>query len=102
MTSRRGRVLLPVLLGLALPAAAAFLVYSVTHLISSATTFHVRVVAPAAGTTLPTTAAVDRLQADQNHWAIVAMFAVAIFAGCLVLTLVTWLLGNQQRRADRR
>ena len=90
------------MLGLALPAALVFLVYSVTHLIGSATTYHVRVVAPENQGLHPPAALVARLQADQTHWGDLAMFSVAIFAACLVLTLVTWLLGTQQRRADRR
>ncbi len=36
----------------------------------------------------------QRLLAEQNHWGILAMFAVAAVAGALVLTLVTWLLGG--------
>ena len=100
--TRSGRVLLPVLLGLVVPAAVVFLVYSVTHLIGSATTYHVRVVARPAGAATPTAAEVARLAAEQNHWGVLAMFAVMAVAGSLVLTLVVWLLAGQQAAARRR
>jgi hypothetical protein len=79
---------------LALPAAVAWLVYSVVHLVNSATAYHVRVIGRAAGAPMPSDAEVRRLLADQNHWGILAMFAVAAVALSLVLTLVTWLLGG--------
>ncbi len=85
------RLALPLLL---LTGAAAWLAYSVSRLVGSATAYHDRVLSRAAGAPMPTDAEVQRLLADQNHWGILAMFAVAIFAAVLVLTLVTWLLGG--------
>ena len=99
---RRSRVLLPSLIALALPASVAWLVVSVVRLVHSATAYHVRVISRPAGAPVPSDAEVRQLLADQNHLGILAMFAVAVLALCLVVTLVTWLLGTQQRRADRR
>ena len=101
MYSRRaGRVFLPLLVGLVLPAAVAWLAWSITHLIGSVNTYHVRVLARPAGSPMPTPAAVQRLLAEQNHWGVLAMFAVAAVAAVLVLSLVTWLLGGP--RPNRR
>ena len=100
--TRSGRVLLPVLVGLALPAALAGLVVAIVHLVSSATAYHVRVLGRPAGAAVPSEAEVARLLADQNHWGVLVMFAVAAVALCLVLSLVTWLLGGQRPPADRR
>ena len=101
MTAHPGRVLLPAMLGLALPAAVAWLVVSVVRLTSAATAWHVRVVNPAPGTPPLPAADVARLAAEQNRWGVLAMFAVAAVAACLVLTLVVWLLGLQRQAVER-
>lgn len=96
-----GRVMLPILAGLVLPAVVVWLVWSVSHLIASATAYHVRVVAPPAGAVPASAAEVARLLAEQNHWGILAMSAVAGVAAAVVLTMLTWLTGGP-RRPDRR
>jgi hypothetical protein len=85
------------MLALLVPAAVAWLVWSVTHLVGSATTYHVRVLAPPPGTASATTAVAQQLLSDQNHWGDQTMFAVAAVAASLVLTLIVWLLDGQQR-----
>ena len=87
---------------LAVPAAVVGLVYAVTHLVASDTAYHVRVVAPPPGAPVPSAAEVARLLAEQNHWGILAMSAIAGVAGAVVLTMLTWLTGGPRRPPDRR
>ncbi len=98
---RPGRVLLPVLVALVIPAAVTWLVWSVTHLVGSATSYHVRVTNRPPGVPMPTTAVVQQLLLEQNRWGDSVMFAVAAVAAALVLTLVAWLLGSQRKTASR-
>ncbi len=93
--TRLGRVWLPVVACLVLPTAVAWLVWSVTHFVASATAYHVRVVAPPAGAVAASAAEVQRLLAEQNHWGVLAMSAIAGVAGAFVLAVLTWVTGGR-------